>query len=68
MTGWRCGYAAGPAELIRGMNLVQGTSVSHYELGDAGGRHRGARLARWTSCPPFLAAYRRRREMSWWPR
>ena len=29
MTGWRVGYAGGPAELIRGINLVQGQSVSH---------------------------------------
>ncbi|MFP6733754.1 MAG: pyridoxal phosphate-dependent aminotransferase [Rhodospirillales bacterium] len=29
MTGWRLGYAAGPAELIAGMNKVQSQSTSH---------------------------------------
>lgn len=28
MTGWRLGYCAGPMELIKGMNLVQGQSTS----------------------------------------
>ncbi len=28
MTGWRIGYCAGPMELIKGMNLVQGQSTS----------------------------------------
>ncbi len=29
MTGWRVGYAAGPIELIKGMNKVQSQSTSH---------------------------------------
>jgi aspartate aminotransferase len=29
MTGWRIGYAAGPRELIRAMNLVQGQSTNN---------------------------------------
>ncbi|MCS2608782.1 pyridoxal phosphate-dependent aminotransferase [Halomonas sp. wenzhen-202101] len=29
MTGWRVGYAAGPLELIKAMNTVQGQSTSH---------------------------------------
>ncbi|WP_324764959.1 pyridoxal phosphate-dependent aminotransferase (plasmid) [Sinorhizobium meliloti] len=29
MTGWRVGYAAGPVELIKAMNTVQGQSTSH---------------------------------------
>jgi len=29
MTGWRIGYAAGPLELIKGMNKVQSQSTSH---------------------------------------
>jgi len=29
MTGWRIGYAAGPEELIKGMNKVQSQSTSH---------------------------------------
>ncbi len=28
MTGWRIGYAAGPAELIKGMDIVQGQQTS----------------------------------------
>jgi aspartate aminotransferase len=29
MTGWRVGFGAGPAELIKAMNLVQSQSTSH---------------------------------------
>ncbi len=29
MTGWRVGYAAGPAQLIKAMNTIQGQSTSH---------------------------------------
>jgi aspartate aminotransferase len=29
MTGWRIGYAAGPVELIKGMNKIQSQSTSH---------------------------------------
>lgn len=29
MTGWRVGYAAGPLELIKAMNLVQSQATSH---------------------------------------
>ena len=29
MTGWRVGYGAGPVELIRAMNTIQGQSTSH---------------------------------------
>jgi aspartate aminotransferase len=62
MTGWRCGYAAGPAELIRGMNLVQGTSVSHTSS-----ITQAAAVAALDGpmdfLPPFVAAYRRRRDL-----
>jgi aspartate aminotransferase len=62
MTGWRCGYAAGPAELIRGMNLVQGTSVSHTSSVT-----QAAAVAALDGpmdfLPPFVAAYRRRRDL-----
>ena len=62
MTGWRCGYAAGPAELIRGMNLVQGTSVSHTSSVT-----QAAAIAALDGpmdfLPPFVAAYRRRRDL-----
>src|SRR5690606_442372 len=29
MTGWRIGYGAGPAELIKAMNIVQSQSTTH---------------------------------------
>jgi len=29
MTGWRLGYAAGPAELVRAMNTIQSQTTSH---------------------------------------
>lgn len=29
MTGWRVGYAAGPTDLVRAMNVVQGQSMTH---------------------------------------
>jgi aspartate aminotransferase len=62
MTGWRCGYAGGPAELIRGINLVQGQSVSHTSS--------VSQAAAVTALdgpmdflPPFVEAYRRRRDL-----
>ena len=62
MTGWRCGYAAGPTELIRGMNLVQGTSVSHTSSVT-----QAAAIAALDGpmdfLAPFVAAYRRRRDL-----
>ena len=62
MTGWRCGYGAGPAELIRGINLVQGTSVSHTSSVT-----QAAAVAALDGpmdfLPPFVAAYRRRRDL-----
>ena len=62
MTGWRCGYAAGPAELIRGMNLVQSTSVSHTSSVT-----QAAAIAALDGpmdfLAPFVEAYRRRRDL-----
>jgi len=62
MTGWRCGYSAGPAELIRGVNLVQGQSVSHTSSVT-----QAAAVAALDGpmdfLPPFVAAYRRRRDL-----
>jgi aspartate aminotransferase len=62
MTGWRCGYGAGPAELIRGVNLVQGQSVSHTSSVT-----QAAAVAALDGpmdfLPPFVAAYRRRRDL-----
>ena len=62
MTGWRCGYGAGPAELIRGVNLVQGQSVSHTSSVS-----QAASVAALDGpmefLPPFVAAYRRRRDL-----
>jgi aspartate aminotransferase len=62
MTGWRLGYGAGPAGLIRGINLVQGQSVSHTSSVS-----QAAALAALDGpmdfLPPFVAAYRRRRDL-----
>ena len=61
MTGWRCGYGGGPAELIRGINLVQGQSVSHTSSVS-----QAAAVAALDGpmdfLPPFVEAYRRRRD------
>src|SRR5436190_11972612 len=62
MTGWRCGYAGGPAELIRGMNLVQSTSVSHTSSVTQAAAIR-ALDGPMDFLPPFVAAYRRRRDL-----
>ena len=62
MTGWRCGYGAGPAELIRGINLVQGQSVSHTSSVS-----QAAAIAALDGpmdfLGPFVEAYRRRRDL-----
>ena len=62
MTGWRCGYGGGPAELIRGINLVQGQSVSHTSSVS-----QAAAVAALDGpmdfLPPFVEAYRRRRDL-----
>jgi aspartate aminotransferase len=62
MTGWRCGYAAGPAELIRAMNLIQSQSTSHTSS-----ISQAAALAALDGpmdfLEPFLTAYRRRRDL-----
>jgi aspartate aminotransferase len=62
MTGWRCGYGAGPAELIKAINLVQGQSVSHTSSVT-----QAAAVAALDGpmdfLPPFVAAYRRRRDL-----
>jgi aspartate aminotransferase len=61
MTGWRCGYAAGPATLIRAMNLIQSQSTSHTSSVS-----QAAALAALDGpmdfLAPFLEAYRRRRD------
>ena len=62
MTGWRCGYGGGPVELIRGMNLVQGQSVSHTSS-----ISQAAAVAALDGpmdfLGPFVQAYRRRRDL-----
>ena len=62
MTGWRVGYGAGPAELIRGINLVQGQSVSHTSS-----ISQAAAIAALDGpmdfLPPFIEAYQRRRDL-----
>jgi aspartate aminotransferase len=61
MTGWRCGYGAGPAELIRAMNLIQSQSTSHTSSVS-----QAAALAALDGpmdfLEPFVEAYRRRRD------
>jgi aspartate aminotransferase len=62
MTGWRVGYAGGPTELIRGMNLVQGQSVSHTSsISQAAAVT--ALDGPMDFLPPFIEAYRRRRDL-----
>jgi len=62
MTGWRVGYAGGPAELIRGINLVQGQSVSHTSsISQAAAVT--ALDGPMDFLPPFIEAYRRRRDL-----
>jgi len=62
MTGWRCGYGAGPADLIKGINLVQGQSVSHTSS-----ISQAAAVAALDGpmdfLGPFVEAYRRRRDL-----
>jgi aspartate aminotransferase len=62
MTGWRCGYGAGPVELIRAMNLIQGQSTSHTSS-----ISQAASIAALDGpmdfLGPFVEAFRRRRDM-----
>jgi aspartate aminotransferase len=62
MTGWRCGYGAGPAELIRAINLIQGQSTSHTSS-----ITQAAAIAALDGpmdfIGPFVAAFRRRRDL-----
>jgi aspartate aminotransferase len=62
MTGWRCGYGAGPAELIKAMNTIQSQSTSHTSS-----ISQAAAIAALDGpmdfLGPFLAAYRRRRDL-----
>jgi aspartate aminotransferase len=61
MTGWRCGWGAGPAELIRAMNIIQSQSTSHTSS-----ISQAASIAALDGpmdfLPPFVEAYRRRRD------
>lgn len=61
MTGWRCGYGAGPGELIRAMNTIQSQSTSHTSSVS-----QAAAVAALDGpldfLAPFLEAYRRRRD------
>ncbi len=61
MTGWRCGFGAGPVELIRAMNVIQSQSTSHTSS-----ISQAAAIAALDGpmdfLVPFLAAYRRRRD------
>lgn len=53
MTGWRIGYAGGPAELIKAMNKVQGQSTSN-----ASSISQAAALAALNGDQSFLAGWR----------
>lgn len=61
MTGWRCGFGAGPAELIRAINTVQSQSTSHTSS-----ISQAAAIVALDGpmdfLGPFLEAYRRRRD------
>ncbi len=62
MTGWRCGFGGGPAELIRAMNIVQGQSSSH----PSSVTQAAAVVALdgpMDFLGPFVEAYRRRRDL-----
>lgn len=62
MTGWRVGYGAGPTELIKAMNVIQGqttshtSSVSQYAAIEAIAGDQGY-------VPRFAAEFERRRDL-----
>ncbi len=62
MTGWRVGYAAGPAPLLKAMNTVQSQSVTSVAA-----PMQAAALAALTGpqdcIPAFRAAFQRRRDL-----
>lgn len=62
MTGWRVGYAAGPAPLLKAMNTVQSQSVTSVAA-----PMQAAALAALTGpqdcIPTFRAAFQRRRDL-----
>jgi aspartate aminotransferase len=61
MTGWRCGFGAGPVELIRAMNTIQSQSTSHTSSVS-----QAASIVALDGpmdfLGPFIEAYRRRRD------
>lgn len=61
MTGWRVGYGAGPAELVKAMNLVQSQATSHTSsISQAAAV--AALDGPYDFLPGFVAAFRRRRD------
>ena len=62
MTGWRVGYGAGPRELIKAMNTIQGqtsshtSSISQYAAVEAIGGDQG-------HIAEFVSSFRQRRDM-----
>ena len=62
MTGWRVGYGAGPAELIKAMNTIQGqtsshtSSISQYAAIEAIGGDQ-------SYVPEFVAEFQARRDL-----
>ena len=63
MTGWRLGYACGPEELIKAMNMIQGQSATH-----PASISQAATVAALNGPMDFLgprnAAFRERRDMA----
>ena len=59
MTGWRLGYACGPAELIRAMAQHAGAELAQPVLGQPGRGGRGAQRPAWTSCASAAPSSRR---------
>ncbi len=61
MTGWRCGFGAGPVDLIRAMNTIQSQSTSHTSSVS-----QAASIVALDGpmdfLGPFIEAYRRRRD------
>jgi aspartate aminotransferase len=63
MTGWRIGYAAGPLELIKAMDMIQGQQTSGACSISAVGRGGGAERHRRTSFEQNKKIFQGRRDL-----